>query len=327
MKVSVQHSIIFLSLYFAACLGLMAVPPPQAADGTKAKPIQVKVGMVSLPVLVTNGRGEYVTDLKQEDFKVIDNGKVQEIAGFATVEEPISVALTLDSSDSMKTYLKTIQNEAIRFVSFLKKDDGLAILSFSDDVILWEPFNLYRKKNPMAIMQIEARGMSAVYEAVWLSLEQVLKHEFGRKALVLFSDGVDNRSQTVTEKETLDLARRTETTIYCIYFNAGKKRLGRFPFPGGGGNKAAREYLAKLSGFSGGMLVDARKIDDLGTAFRKIAQELSSLYSIGYYPNNLQRNGAFHNVSVQLKIGGFTARTREGYYETDELPFTAQDPR
>jgi Ca-activated chloride channel family protein len=323
MNTSTRCSIIFAPLLLIACVGLTASPKPQAAGTRDGKPIQIRVGMVSLPVVVTNGRGEYVTDLKKEDFTVIDNGKTQEIAGFLTVEEPISVALVLDSSDSMKTYLKTIQNEAIRFVSFLKKEDGLAILSFADEVVMWESFSLYGKKNPMAIRRIESRGMSAVYEAVWLSLEQVLKHEFGRKALVLFSDGIDNRSQTVTEEETLDQARRTEATIYCIYFNAGKKRSVRFPFPGGGGEEkaeyaAGREYLAKLSGFSGGVLVDTKKIGDLGSAFRKIARELSSQYSIGYYPSNLQRKGEFHDVEVRMKRPGLTARTKQGYYAPEK---------
>jgi Ca-activated chloride channel family protein len=312
-----------VSISLIAGFCLMANPATQETQSTDGQVFRIQVGMVSLPVVVTNGKGEYVTDLSKEDFYVFDNGKPQEIAGFATVEEPFSVALMLDSSGSMEAHLRTIQNEAIRFVSFLKRDDGLAILSFADDVVLWEPFSLYKKKNPMTIRRIEAKGLSAVYEAVWLALEQVLKHEFGRKALVLFSDGIDTRSQTVTEEETLDLARRTEVTIYCICFNPGKSRFKLFPFPGGDGEKkaeyaAGREYLMKLSGYSGGILVDAKKVDDLSSAFRKIARELSSQYSIGYYPGDFRRNGEYHKVEVRLKQKGLTARTREGYYAPDK---------
>jgi Ca-activated chloride channel family protein len=312
-----------VSISFIAGFCLTANPATQETDSTGGRVFRIQVGMVSLPVVVTNGKGEYVTDLNREDFYVLDNGKPQEIAGFATVEEPVSVALMLDSSGSMEEHLRIIQNEAIRFVSFLKRDDGLAILSFADDVVLWEPFSLYKKKNPMTIRRIEAKGLSAVYEAVWLALEQVLKHEFGRKALVLFSDGIDTRSQTVTEEETLDLARRTEVTIYCICFNPGKSRFKLFPFPGGDGDKkaeyaAGREYLMKLSGYSGGILVDAKKVDDLSSAFRKIARELSSQYSIGYYPGDFRRNGEYHKVEVRLKQKGLTARTRQGYYAPDK---------
>lgn len=286
------------------------------------KQFRIQVDMVSLPVVVTSGKGEYITNLKREDFVLLDNGIPQEIEGFATVEEPASIALTLDTSDSMRPYSGIIQNEATRFITFLKKEDRLAILSFNDDVVLWESFSLYGRKNPGVIRQMEYKGMSAVYEAVWLSLEQVLRHEYGRKALVLFSDGIDNRSQTVTEEETLDLARRTEATIYCIYYSASRKRSGRFPIPGGGENraevKAGREYLMKISGMSGGTLVDAKKIDDLGQAFRTIARELSSQYSVGYYPSNLKRNGEFHRVEVKLKKIGYTARTKEGYYAPEK---------
>jgi Ca-activated chloride channel family protein len=309
-----------------ACSVLLApaaVQPDKEQNPPPARPFRIQVDMVSLPVVVTNGKGEYVTNLKREDFAVFDNGAPQEIAGFANVDEPVSVALLLDNSDSMSRYSKTIQDEAIRFVSFLKQEDRLAILSFNDSVVLWESFSLYGRKNPDVIRQMEPRGLSAVYEGVWLALEQVLKLEYGRKALVLFSDGIDNRSQTVTEEETLQLARKTEATIYSIYFSAGKKRTGRFPFPGGGGgktpeSKAGREYLMKLSGFSGGTLVDSKDIGDLGAAFRKIARDLSSRYSIGYYPDNLERNGEFHRVEVRLKKGGYDARTKEGYYAPEK---------
>ncbi|MBN2319837.1 MAG: VWA domain-containing protein [Acidobacteria bacterium] len=323
MNTTAKYAIIAGLFSLAAGFGVMADPPPQAVPPGGGKPIKVQVEMISLPVVVTTGRGEYVTDLKKEDFAVVDNGKNQKIAGFATVEEPISVALVLDSSDSTRPYADILQNEAIRFVSFLKKDDGLAILSFADDVVLWESFSLYKKKNPMVIRQLDHRGLSAVYEGVWLALEQVLKHEFGKKALLLFSDGVDTRSQTVTKEETLDLARRTEATIYCICYHPGKGRSGLFPVPGGGGNTRADvkpdlDYLEKLARYSGGTLVEAKKIDDLSYAFRKISRELSSQYSIGYYPNNLQRKGEFHNVEVRLKKPGLTARTKQGYYAPNE---------
>jgi len=318
---------IFIQAFYAVllCFTSLTASSMQSDENQSSAPpkqFRIQVDMVSLPVVVTTGKGEYITDLKKEDFVVLDNGIPQEIEGFVTVEEPVSVALMLDTSDGMRSYSGSIQKEAIQFVSFLKKEDRLAILSFNDDVVLWNSFSLYGRKNPMVIRQMEYKGLSAVYEAVWLAMEQVLKHELGRKALVLFSDGIDNRSQTVTEVETLNLARRTEASIYCVYFNAAKKRSRIFPIPGSGGDKAetkaGREYLMKLSGSSGGKLVDAKKTEDLSSAFRIIARELSSQYSVGYYPSNLERNGEFHRVEVRLKQTGYTARTKEGYYAPDD---------
>jgi VWFA-related protein len=248
--------------------------------------------------------------------------------------------LTLDTSGSTEFQLDRIRQEAMRFVRLLRADDSIAIVSFADDVNLLEPFSLYHKKNPEILRKLKPGGLSAVYEAVWLSLEQVLKLEYGRKALVFFSDGVDNRSETVTEEETLDLARKTESTIYCIYFNTDTDRYKRIPQiidpamePSGnplvaqwppmkiprrrGKNPeyaAGREYLAKLAQYSGGLLVDASRIENLGAAFGRIAQELRSEYSIGYYPKNLKRDGMFRRVEVRTKRPGITARTKQGYY-------------
>jgi len=320
-------------LLFWALLCFNAVRMPGQA-------IRVEVDMVSLPVVVTDKNGR--TDLRREDFKVLDEGVQQEIAGFAAVTEPVSVALMIDTSGSTEFQLERIQDEAILFVKSLKAEDSVAILSFADQVELLEPFSIYREKNPEAIRRVKPGGLSAVYEAVWLAIENVLEHEYGRKALVLFSDGVDNRSETVSREETLDLARRTESPIYCVYFNTDEDRYKRMPRiidpiveplhelhlrsqwppfgrPGGMGKKhpeyaAGHDYLAKLAQYSGGMLMDTKGIEDLRTAFGRVARELASQYSVGYYPNNMKRDGKFHKVEVRINRPGLTARTRQGYF-------------
>ncbi len=309
---------------------------PAGAD----QAIRVQVEMVSFPVVVTDQAGNHIRDLKREDFRIFEDGVLQEVAGFAAVEEPISVALTLDTSGSTEFQLERIRQEAMRFVRMLRDDDSIAIVSFADDVTLLEPFNIYHKRNPEVLRKLKPGGLSAVYEAVWLSLQQVLEIEYGRKALVLFSDGVDNRSETVTEEETLDLARKTESTIYCIYFNTNKDRPKRMPGiidPGAGPLKASlmaqwppvripagrgknpeyaagREYMSKLAQYSGGVLVDASRIENLGAAFGRIAKELRSQYSIGYYPKDAKHDGRFRKIEARVNRPGVTARTKQGYY-------------
>lgn len=312
---------------------------PAPADGKKA--IRIQVNMASFPVAVTSQDGSYAKNLKKEDFRIFENGVEQEIAGFAAVEEPISVALMLDTSGSTEFQLTRIKNEGMRFIKLLRQDDSIAILSFADDVTLLEQFSLYHKKNPDVLRQIKPGGLSAVYEAVWLALEQVLKPEYGRKALVLLSDGVDTRSDTVTQEETLELARKTDATIYPIYFNTNKDRSKRMPrgidplrepfknsflaaqwpripLPSGGDKpeyRAGREYLETLAKYSGGLFVDASRIDNLGSAFMRIAQDLWSQYSLGYYPQNLKHDGKFREVRIQVKRPGLSVRTKLGYYD------------
>lgn len=305
-----------------------------------APAIRIQVEMVSIPVVVTDQTGNHIRDLKKDDFRIFEDGVAQEISGFAAVEEPISVALTIDTSGSTEFQLSRIRQEAIRFIRLLRDDDSIAVVSFADQVTLLEPFNIYHKKNPEALRSLKPGGLSAVYEAVWLSLEQVLQLEYGRKALVLFSDGVDNRSETVTEEETLELARKTESTIYCIYFNTNKDRPKRMPriidpalerfaspllaqwppikIPTGRGNNpeyaAGREYLSQLAQRSGGLLVDASRIENLSAAFGRIAQELRSQYSLGYYPKDTKHDRRFRKIEVKVNRPGVTARTRQGYY-------------
>ncbi|HYK91666.1 MAG TPA: VWA domain-containing protein [Acidobacteriota bacterium] len=306
--------------------------------------IRVQVEMVSLPVVVTTREGRYITDLKKEDFKILEDGIAQEIAGFATVNEPISVALALDTSGSTEDQLKRIQGEAIRFVNLLRPDDSVAIISFADHVRLLEHFNLEHKKNPGVIRETRPGGLTALYEAVWLALQDVLEPEYGRKALVLFSDGVDNHSESVSKEETLELALRTEATIYCVYFDTEGDQDKRdpalimrvveperlqfppIPVPGLPGSRGRRrpefylghEYMMTLAAYSGGVLFDASKMRDLGPAFRKVAQELSSQYSIGYYPRNRTHDGRFRRVEVRVNRPGLIARSKKGYFAVPE---------
>jgi Ca-activated chloride channel family protein len=291
-------------------------PPPRAGSTIRAA-----VEMVSLPVVVTSGDGGYVTGLTKEDFRVFEEGAPQEIAAFAAVEAPISVALVIDTSGSTESQLSRIQAEAMRFVRLLREDDAAAVVSFADEVTLIEPFSIYHRKNPDAIRKIRPGGLSAVYEAVWLTMEQVLKLEYGRKAMVILSDGIDNRSESVSREETLELARRTEAPIYGVYFAPGGKRAPRWspiPVPSrrdGPERDAGRKYLETLAQSSGGLLVDASREADLGPAFARIARELRNQYSLGYYPRNLRRDGSFREVKAVVTRPGLKARTRGGYVD------------
>ena len=293
-------------------------PQNAPAAGDRDQTYRVKVEMVSLPVVVTDREGGNVKNLKPEDFRVLDNGVAQEIAGFAAVQEPISVALMLDTSGSTRFQLGRIQNEAIRFINALRPDDSIAILSVSDEVTLLEQFSIYHTKDASKVRQARPGWLSAIYEGVWFALEKVLKVEDGRKALVFLSDGVDTLSKGVTREDTMELARQTEAPIYCIYFDTEQDRSKRTLPPSHSEHSdytAGRDYMWQLSNYSGGLFVDASRLDSLGAAFRAIVQELSSQYSIGYYPKDLKHDGSFRHVEVSIRIPGLRARTRQGYYD------------
>ena len=307
----------------------------------KVTKIRSEVEIVSLPVVVTDKTGKHITDLKQEDFKVYEDGVPQEIAGFAATDEPVNVALLLDTSGSTERKLAKIQNSAILFVNQLHPDDEVAVLSFADEVRLQTDFSIDRDNNAYGIKKTRKGGDTVLYEAVWLSLEEVLKPVWERKALVIFTDGVDTKSRDASMNETLELAKETRASIYCVYFNTEQDQYTRgnrtitgqgipqitldpFPpgttYPGMDSSRylAGRSYLSKLTEYSGGLMIDG--MSDLDDAFSQIAKELASQYSIGYYSTNTKHDGKFRKVQVKVNRPDLVARTKKGYY-------TKRDPK
>jgi Ca-activated chloride channel homolog len=301
--------------------------------------IRAEVEMVSLPVVVTTKDGKRVTDLLKEDFRVFEDNVEQTIAGFAATDEPVSEVLALDTSGSTEMELANIQNASIEFVDTLHPDDSVAVMSFAEDVVLQGNFSIDRDRNAYAIKKTRSGGSTSLYEAVWLALEEVLKPVKERKALILFTDGVDTYSRKTSEGETLDLAKETAAPIYCIYYNTERDQYARSsrttiggillpgtnptvlgsPFPGGVGTSTTEEYmighsyLTKLSEYSGGITIDALETASLRPAFEQIARELASQYSIGYYSTNQKHDGKFRKVTVKLNKPNLVARTRMGY--------------
>jgi VWFA-related protein len=299
--------------------------PPQS--------IHVEVEMVSLPVVVTNRDGRRVTDLTADDFTVLEDGVQQKISGFNTTDEPVDVLLALDTSGSVQRRLALIQNEAVDFVNQLHPDDEVAVMSFSQDVTLQQDFSIDRNRNARAIRDTRAGGSTVVYEAVWLGLEEVLKPVTERSAFVLFTDGVDTASRKASMQETLELAKETKATIYSVYFNTqadmgrgaqqrpmgrGRRGMSIPPIFAPGGSTSeyqrGRTYLSQLSENSGGKVFDALKMEDLSSAFREIANELASQYSIGYYSTNQKHDGSFRKIEVRVNRPGLIARTKKGFY-------------
>jgi len=341
------------TIALSAALGLAALlffsaeqSPAQKKKPTDKNPadeqtIRVAVEMVSLPVVVSTREGRRITDLKKEDFQVYEDGVPQAIAGFAATDEPVDVALMLDTSGSTENELARIQNSAIDFVNQLHPDDEVAVLSFSDDVKMQGDFTIDRDRNEYAIKKTRPGGCTVEYEAVWLALDEVLKPIKERKAFVLFTDGVDTCSHKASMNETLELAKETAATIYVVYYNTEgdmyQRRpgptIGGYPIPGGmppmgnpyppvygpggigstrGEYMAARNYLNKLSEYSGGLLFDG--MEDLSGAYAQVAKELASQYSIGYYSTNTKHDGKFRKVEVKVNKPGLAARTKKGYF-------------
>jgi Ca-activated chloride channel homolog len=339
-----------LGYLIATIVLLTAAAESQAPEKSgKTATIRVNVEMISMPVVITDKTGRRITDLKQEDFQIFEDDVPQKISGFASTDEPVDIALLLDTSGSTELKLARIQNSAIEFVHQLHPDDEVAVLSFAQETKLQYDFTIDRKKNEYGIKKTRPGGCTAVYEAVWVALEDELKPIRERKALVIFSDGVDTCSSNASMKETLDLSKETQATIYSVYYNTERDQQKRqrrnstgYPgqnppiiftptppiieFPGSiPGTRTTTTsagsdpenymqgsaYLEDLAENSGGAFFDGNT--DLSTAFANVAKELASQYSIGYYSTNTKHDGKFRKVQIKLKKPGLVARTRKGY--------------
>jgi Ca-activated chloride channel family protein len=227
------------------------------------------------------------------------------------VQQPIALAILLDTSASMEGKIETAQEAAIGFAKRMRPGDVMEVIEFDSQVLILQPFTSDVAALERAIRQTTVNGSTSLYNAIYVSLKDLQKartrrrEDIRREAVVVLSDG-DDTSSLVAYDEVLDLAKRSETAIYAIGLkqNDGPKR----------DFKEAEFVLRQLSQETGGRAFYPGSITELPKIYEQIAHELSSQYSIGYVSKNATRNGAWRRINVRVTRPGFAARTRQGYY-------------
>ena len=197
--------------------------PKQDQDGASGADdfytLAVDVDLVNVNVVVTDANGRYLTYLTKENFRIYEDRVEQQITHFSPVDTPFAVGLLLDTSYSTVNKLEQIQNEAVRFIDQIHVDDDVMVISFDDEVHLDSDFSRSKRATERAIKRTRTGGSTQLYEAVYLALQQKLRPRRERKAVVLFTDGVDTASPTSTQDETIELAKEADTLIYPIFFD------------------------------------------------------------------------------------------------------------
>jgi Ca-activated chloride channel family protein len=279
--------------------------------GAAQQRFRAGVDLVSLNVTVTDGNGKYVTDLGQDDFDVYEDGAKQTLTFFSRTQQPISLALLLDTSASMEERMSIAQEAAIGFARQLHKEDQAEIIDFDSQVRILAPFTSDGATLEKAIRATTANGSTSLYNAVYISLKELRKtkaastSDIRRQAIVLLSDG-DDTSSLIEFDEVLDLAKRSETSIYSIGLRQGE--IARREF------KEAEFVLRQLSQETGGKAFFPTDARELQKIYQTIWDELSSQYAIGYSSSNPKRDGAWRRILVRIQRPGLTARTKQGYY-------------
>lgn len=182
--------------------------------------VRVNTTLVSIPVSVTDRDGKYIPDLRKEDFHVWEDGVEQQVAYFASTEKPFTVVLMLDTSGSTRFKLEEIQDAAISFVNQLRPDDRVVIVSFNDKIrVLTSQATSDRALLRDAIRQTEAGSGTRLYDAVDQVINKELSRVEGRKAIVLFTDGVDTTSKHAKYEDNVRDAEELDALIYPVEYD------------------------------------------------------------------------------------------------------------
>lgn len=321
--------------------------------------IKVDTALVTVPVSVIDRDGKFVPFLKKRDFRIYEDGVEQDIESLTSVETPFHVALVLDTSNSTLFKLDDIQEAAFAFIKQLRQDDQVMVVSFDSKVRFHCDFTNDYDALRYAINETRTGGSTKLYEAVDKVVDRLDQIE-GRKAIVLFTDGVDTASRRANYQNTIDKVEESGALVYPIKYDTENDQQGgavpnsspwpwptphppnrrRWPFyqlvapmfpqwpsrsPSGGSGeyrKAAR-YLQELAERSGGRLYEADTLHNVTQAFSSIADELRHQYSLSYYPSNAKKDGVYRRVKVRMEKPGMIVRAREGYRAAAEAPATA----
>ncbi len=305
--------------------------------------IRFDTALITVPVTVQDRYGRYVPLLRRENFRIMEEGVEQKIAYFATTDSPFTVVLLLDTSGSTRLRLDDIQNAAINFVGKLKAADSVMVMSFDDRINVLCNATTDRDAITKAIRKTRTGGGTRLYDAVEDVLTKQLKTISGRKAVVLFTDGVDTASRRATYNSTMRLAEESEAAIYSVDYDTsgigglgggmpmpgGRGTILGWPFPrtgipgstGGGTREDYRQavaYLKALSDKTGGRFYNGDSMFGIAQAFTWIAEELGRQYSIGYYPLKPGQNGERREIKVRVTEADLVVRARDSYVYSDK---------
>ncbi len=305
--------------------------------------IRVSTTLITIPMSVMDRDGRYVPNLQKEEFRIWEDGVEQEVAFFQSVDKPFSVVLMLDTSPSTQFRLEDIQDAAISFVNQLRNDDKVMVVSFNDDIKILSEFTTDRHKLERAIQRARTDDGTRLYDAVDMVINQQLSRVQGRKAIVLFTDGVDTTSRRANYESNITDAQELDALIYPVQydtsqdmnsnnypvirpgdvwgqilggiFGGGRRRGG-----GGGGRGTARDdyefanrYLMELANSTGGREYHADSLQNMSNAFANVAEELRRQYSIGYYPKRPPQVGQRRQIRVRAKQPNLAVRARDSY--------------
>ena len=296
-------------------------PPPKPSHeppavvgkaGLAARPnerYRVNVNLVLIPLTVTDPMDRLVTGLEKSNFAIYDENKAQTISSFSTQDAPVSIGIIFDMSGSMADKILRARDSILEFMKTSNPKDQYFVIAFNDRPELIEDFTSSTEKIEERLANVKAGHRTALLDAIYYGLDKMRQAEYPRKALLVVSDGGDNRSR-YTENEVRSLVRESDVQIYSIgIFDPDaptmEERLGPL-------------LLNDISNETGGRLFKVDDVSEMGDIATKISEELRNEYVLGYSPTNQKHDGKWRKVKVKLEpppgLPPLTVHARNGYY-------------
>jgi Ca-activated chloride channel homolog len=310
----------FLSFYLATVLLFLcgvssysqSSPPRSAAPSASGQSsLFAKTELVALPVSVTDISGNFIPGLGVQDFRVYEDGRLQQVTAFREGDTPVTVGLIVDHSRSMGPKLPEVAAAVSAFAQSSNPQDEMFVVDFNDDVSVellnGKPFTNNAQELAKAVSAVSARGRTALYDAVAEGLLHLQLGQCEKKALIIVSDGGDNASHQ-KYSQILALAQRSQVVIYSV----GLVDADEEEDPG---------TLRGLSKHTGGIAFFPMSLESVADISKRIARDLREQYMLGFVPEKTDTTDSFRQIRVKVAAPGhgkLNVRTRSGYFRSEQ---------
>src|SRR5712692_3274884 len=269
-----------------------------------------EVEEVVLHATVLDDKQHMITNLEKGAFTVLEDGKPQAITSFRHEDIPVAMAVVIDNSGSMREKRQKVNQAALNLVRSSNPQDQVFIVNFNDEYYLDQDFTADINQLKEALEKIEARGGTALYDAVVASADHLKKSaKLERKVLFVVTDGEDNASRESLEQAVRRLQEENGPTVYAIGLLGEEKQ------------RRAHRALQTMTERTGGISFFPRTLDEVDAISRSVAHDIRNQYTIGYKPTNPKSTGGYRAIHVDARAHGYgklTVRTRSGYYAGQE---------
>ncbi len=322
-----------LILSVACCLviGLCSNPlyPQQSANRPEASEqeqegfkIGVEVNLVTVPVTVRRPEGGFFKGLKQEAFKIFEDGREQEILYFAQEGVPTRIAIVLDTSQSVRSEWGAIKYSTKRFTESLRPEDQFSLIAFNELTKLKMDWGMDTSRLSAVLTSIYCKGGTNLWDALWVVSTELFQDIEEKKAIIIMSDGLDSNSG-VSYGEMIESAIRSEAMVYVVsktepvrrmYMSIAKDnpyfRVPQEAFV------SADLALRKLAYETGGRVLYPNSFGQLDDVYAEVAEELRNQYTLGYISTNKEKDGSYRRIGVLVDEPDAIGSARPGYYSS-----------